>query len=155
MRHVMAIFGKELRSYFYSPIAYVVIGIVLVISGYFFNGYLSFFLETSYRANMQAQMARTMPPALNVNVYVIRPLFQLLSTIVLFLLPAITMRLYAEEKKQGTIELLMTSPISIFQTILGKFFSALCPFVVMIAPTRSYSIILDAYGDPAWGAIVS
>jgi ABC-2 type transport system permease protein len=155
MRHVLAVFGKELRSYFYSPIAYVVIGIFLAISGYFFYGLLAQFLEFSLRSTIQAQYYRTLPPVMNVNEYVVRPLFLNLSIIGLFVMPAITMRLYAEEKKQGTIELLMTSPISIFQTILGKFLSALFLFVVMVAPTLIYYGILEAYGAPEWGPIIS
>jgi len=155
MRHVLAIFGKELRSYFYSPIAYVVIGIFLLISGYFFYGLLAQFLEFSLRSTIQAQYARTLPPVMNVNDYVVRPLFLNLSIIGLFLMPAITMRLYSEEKKQGTIELLMTSPISIFQTILGKFFAALFLFVVMITPTLVYYGVLEVYGAPEWGPILS
>jgi ABC-2 type transport system permease protein len=155
MRNVLAIFNKEMRSYFYSPIAYVVIGIFLFISGYFFYGLLTQFLEFSMRSAIQAQYYRTLPPKMNVNEYVIRPLFLNLSVIGLFMMPAITMRLYSEEKKQGTIELLMTSPVTIFQTILGKFLAALSLFIVMIAPTVIYYGILARYGSPEWGPVLS
>jgi ABC-2 type transport system permease protein len=148
-------FSKEMRSYFYSPIAYVVIGIFLVISGYFFYGLLAQFLEFSLRSTIQAQYYRQAPPVLNVNDYVVRPLFLNLSIISLFVMPAITMRLYSEEKKQGTIELLMTSPITIMQTILGKFLAALALFVIMIAPTLIYWGILEKYGAPEWGPVLT
>jgi len=155
MKNVLAVFRKEMRSYFLSPIAYVVIGIFLFISGYFFYGLLAQFLEFSFRSTLQAQYYRTLPPALNVNEYVIRPLFLNLSVIGLFVMPAITMRLYAEEKKQGTIELLMTSPISVFQTIMGKFLAALALFAIMVAPVLIYCGIIEKYGSPEWGPIVS
>ena len=155
MRNVLAIFSKEMRSYFFSPIAYVVIGIFLSISGYFFYGLLAQFMEFSMRSTIQAQYYRTLPPILNVNEYVIRPLFLNLSVIGLFVMPAITMRLYSEEKKQGTIELLMTSPISIFQTIMGKFLAALVLFIIMVAPTLIYYGVLEKYGSPEWGPVFS
>ncbi len=155
MRNVLAVFNKEMRSYFHSPIAYVVIGIFLLISGYFYYGLLAQFLEFSMRSMIQAQYYRQAPPIMNVNDYVVRPLFLNLSIIALFVMPAITMRLYSEEKKLGTIELLMTSPITIMQTILGKFLAALALFVVMIAPTLIYWGILEKYGAPEWGPIIS
>jgi ABC-2 type transport system permease protein len=155
MRNILAIFSKEMRSYFYSPVAYDVIGIFLTISGYFFYGLLAQFLDFSMRSTIQAQYYRTLPPILNVNEYVVRPLFLNLSVIGLFVMPAITMRLYSEEKKQGTIELLMTSPISIFQTIMGKFLAALTLFVIMIAPTMIYYGIIEMYGSLEWGPILS
>jgi ABC-2 type transport system permease protein len=153
MRNILAIITKEMKSYFYSPIAYVVIGIFLALSGYFFYGLLAQFLDYSLRSTIQAQYYRTLPPIMNVNEYVIRPLFLNLSVIGLFIIPAITMRLYPEEKKQGTIELLMTSPITIFQTIMGKFLAALGLFLVMIAPTLIYHGILGMYGSPEWGPV--
>jgi ABC-2 type transport system permease protein len=142
-----------MRSYFYSPIAYVVIGVFLVISGVFFYLILQNFLNYSFQATAQAQYYRTLPPVINVNALVIRPLFQNLSVFALFVLPIITMRLYSEEKKQKTIELLMTSPITIFQTIMGKFIAALALFIIMIAPSLIYCGILDIYGSPEWGPV--
>jgi ABC-2 type transport system permease protein len=142
-----------MRSYFYSPIAYVVIGVFLVISGVFFYLILQNFLNYSLQATAQAQYYRTLPPVINVNALVIRPLFQNLSVFALFVLPIITMRLYSEEKKQKTIELLMTSPITIFQTIMGKFIAALALFIIMIAPSLIYCGILDIYGSPEWGPV--
>ncbi len=153
MRNVIAIFSKEMRSYFYSPIAYVVIGVFLVISGVFFYLILQNFLNYSLQATAQAQYYRTLPPVINVNALVVRPLFQNLSVFALFVLPIITMRLYSEEKKQKTIELLMTSPITIFQTIMGKFIAALALFIIMIAPSLIYCGILDIYGSPEWGPV--
>jgi ABC-2 type transport system permease protein len=155
MRQIEAIFGKEMKSYFVSPIAYVVIAVFLVISGYFFYGMLSSFVQLCIRANLQAHYYRMAPPKLNVNEWVIRPLFHNLSVIGIFMLPLITMRLYSEEKRSGTMELLLTSPITRSQTLLGKFLAALALYGVMIGVTLFHQIFLFGYGNPEAGPILS
>ena len=112
MRNVLAIAHKELRSYFASPIAYIVIGCFAALYGFFF----SFILEAFIRQAMQAGMMGGAQP-LNVNQQVIRPVFQNVTVIALFLLPMVTMRTYSEEKRSGTIELLLTSPITDVQIV--------------------------------------
>ncbi|HSG01854.1 MAG TPA: hypothetical protein VLA20_12015, partial [Vicinamibacterales bacterium] len=101
LRNVGAIAGKELRSYFASPTAWVMMGFFAFIFGYFFVTYLQFFVQQS----MQAQFGGA-APTMNVNMQLVRPLLGNASVLVLFLLPMITMRTYAEEKRSGTIELL-------------------------------------------------
>ena len=154
MRNYLAIFEREVRSYFVSPIAYMVIFLFLLISGIFFYLILSNFVEMCLRATMQAQYYRMMPPNMNVNMMAIRPMLHNISLFALFFLPLVSMKLYAEEKKSGTIELLMTSPLTNLQTMLGKFTAALTLFMVMLALTFIYQILIMIYGKPELGPIL-
>src|SRR5206468_4233673 len=104
MGNVIAIAQKELRSYFSSPIAYIVIGLWALLYGYFFVAILSFFVRQSMQMN---QFGMQGPQAMNVNQQLIRPLLQNVTILILFLMPMVTMRTYAEEKRSGTIELLL------------------------------------------------
>ena len=150
MSNILAIAQKELRSYFVSPIAYVVIGLFAVLFGVFFVSSLSFLL----RISLQAGMMEGAPP-INVNEYMIRPLLGNTGVIMLFVLPMITMRSYAEEKRSGTIELLLSSPLTDLQIILGKFFGALTLFIMMLAVTGVHISFLFWYGDPELSPILS
>jgi ABC-2 type transport system permease protein len=107
MRNILAIAHKELRSYFASPIAYIVIGFFALLYGFFFVAILRYFVGQSMQAGL---MGGAQP--MNVNQQLIRPLLQNVTVVVLFLLPMVTMRTYAEEKRSGTIELLLTSPVT-------------------------------------------
>src|SRR6476660_6475158 len=100
MRNILAIAQKELKSYFASPIAYIVLGVFAFLYGYFFIAILAYFV----RSSMQVAGGG---PAMNVNQQLVRPLFQDLLILLLFMMPAITMRTYSEEKRSGTIELLL------------------------------------------------
>ena len=150
MSNILAIAQKEIRSYFVSPIAYVVISLFAVLFGVFFVSSLSFLL----RISLQAGMMQGAPP-INVNEYMIRPLLGNTGVIMLFVLPMITMRSYAEEKRSGTIELLLSSPLTDFQIILGKFFGALTLFILMLAVTGIHISFLFWYGDPELLPILS
>ncbi len=150
IRNISAIAGKELRSYFASPMAWVLMGFFAFLFGYFFVTYLQFFVQQS----MQAQFGGA-PPAMNVNMQMVRPLLGNASVIILFLLPMITMRTYAEEKRSGTIELLLTSPITDVEIILGKFLGAVGLYVALLAVTLVYISFLFVYGDPEWLPLVS
>ena len=112
MSAMFAIFRRELKSYFTSPIAYAVIGMFLLVSGFFFQSYLQFFMQMALQQFEMAQMYQQAPPPMNINESVIRGLLGIKALILLFIMPLVTMRLVAEEKKTGTIELLMTSPIT-------------------------------------------
>jgi ABC-2 type transport system permease protein len=155
MRNIWAIFKKEMQSYFASPIAYVVIAMFLVISGYFFYVMITSFVNYSMQLTMQARYYGGGMPKLSVNQYVVRPFIGNLSVIALFLLPLITMRLYAEEKKSGTIELLYTSPITSWQIIIAKFLAGFSLFLIMVSPTFIYMGILFKYGNPAFSPIAT
>ena len=153
MRNVLAIAGKELRSYFVSPIGYVVLTGFLLLGGWFFFNLLSRFnfLLSIYSA-MRNPEAQT---RLNLNEFVISPLLHNLSVVLVILVPVITMRSFAEEKRSGTYELLMTSPLSITEIVAGKFLGAFAFLLVMIGLTAIYPIMLLIYGNPELGIIVS
>ena len=155
MKKTIAIFEKELKSFFYSPMAYVVIAVFTALTGVFFYLYLSNFVETAFRAEIMAQQYRQMPQKMNVNLMLIRPYFWNIALIALFTLPAITMRLFSEEKKQGTIELLYTAPISSLQIVLGKFFAGLTFFAVLLIPTILFQSLLFVYGEPELLPVIS
>lgn len=154
MRNFYLIFKKELKSYFTSPIAYVVITIFLVISGYFFYNILATFATISYQATINP-MAAKQYGLLNVTEIVVRPLFGNISMIMLLMMPLLTMRLFSEEKKTGTIELLLTYPITDMQVLLGKFFACLTVYLVMLALTILYPILIMIYGQPEIGPIIT
>jgi ABC-2 type transport system permease protein len=145
MRNVLVIFRKELNSYFVSPIAYILLGIFAVIFGFFFWNSLGYFVYIGMESQMRGQ---SMP--MNVNEELIRPLLANISVVGLFLIPMITMRLFAEEKRTGTIELLVTSPISDIEVILGKWLSALTLYAGMLLLTAINFAFVFKYGQPDW-----
>lgn len=147
MRNILAVAGKELRAYFHSPIAYLVMAVYAVLCGFFFYSFAATYVVQTFRMQAMGGMGA---PNMTINDYVIRPLFQGVLTIVLLLvIPLITMRLYAEEKRSGTIELLLTSPVTDFQIIAGKFLGALTLFGTMILITFAYISALFLYGNPS------
>jgi ABC-2 type transport system permease protein len=148
VRNIMAIADRELRAYFSSPIAYIIIGFFLLPFGVFFYLYLAAFVRSGLQ---QAQFGG----AMNINQNVIRYVLQNASVIILFIMPMITMRTYSEEKRSGTIELLLTSPLTDVEIILGKFFGALGLYIAMLAVTLPYMGILFYYGNPEWRPLVA
>jgi len=148
VRNIIAIANKELRSYFSSPIAYIIIGFFLLPFGVFFYLYLTAFVRQSLQS---AQFGG----AMNINQQVIRYVLQNASVIILFIMPMITMRTYSEEKRSGTIELLLTSPVTDLEIILGKFFGALGLYLAMLAVTLPYMGILFYYGNPEWRPLIA
>jgi len=155
MRNFLAIYTKELRSYFVSPVAYVIAGVFLFLSGYLFRNILMQFNYWCLQFSQRQQFAQAGMPNLNLNEMVVTQFFAVMDFIWLMVVPMLTMRLFAEEKKSGTIELLMTSPISTTQILLGKFFAALSLYTAIVALTIVYCLILEVYGDPDWGPIWS
>ncbi len=149
MRNVMAIAEKELRGYFASPIAYAVIGFFALLYGWFFYVPLSFFVRQSQQMGMGS--GQTM----NINQMLIGPTLGNVTVVLLFIFPMITMRTYAEEKRSGTMELLLTSPVSDLQIILGKFLGAMGLYAAMLAITSIHIGILFWYGDPEWKPIAT
>ncbi len=149
MGNILAIAEKELKSYFASPIAYVIIGFFALVFGYFYVVSIDFFVRASMQMGMPGQ------GQINIHNMAIRPLFQNVSVVALFVLPLITMRTYAEEKRSGTIELLLTSPVTDFQIIMGKFLGAVALYFMMLAVTTIHMAILFIYGNPEWKPIVS
>jgi len=150
MSNIVAIARKELRSYFASPIGYIVLGFFAILYGVFYVVMLQYFV----RASMQmGQMGG--PQSANINQDMLRPILQNVTVLLLFVLPALTMRSYAEEKRSGTIELLLTSPLTDFQIIMGKFLGALTLYAIMLAVTLIHMAVLFVYGNPEWKPIVT
>lgn len=148
MRNILAVAGKELRSYFHSPVAYVVLAAYTLQCGYFFYSFTATYVMQTFRMQSMGGMGA---PAMGINNYIVRPLFEgVLSIIMLLLIALITMRLYPEEKRTGTIELLLTSPLTDMQIILGKFLGALSLYVFMLIITFLYVGTLFLYGKPAF-----
>ena len=145
MSNVLAIANKELRSYFASPIAYIVIGMFALLYGWFFVAIMAYFVRSSMQ---MGQFGMQGPQSMNVNQQLIRPLLQNVTILVLFLMPMITMRTYSEEKRSGTIELLLTSPLTDFEIIMGKFLGALALYAIMLSVTLIHLAILFIYGRP-------
>jgi ABC-2 type transport system permease protein len=131
VRNIATIAGKELRSYFGSPVAWVLMGLFAVIFGWFYNVYLNYFVQQA----MQSQFGP--PPSQNVNDQMIR------------------MRAYAEEKRSGTIELLLTSPVTDLEITFGKFFAAVGVYLGLLAVTLVYVLVLFGLGRPEWKPIIS
>ncbi len=116
MRNVWIICRKELRSYFTSPVAYILLTMFAVIFGYFFWNSLGYIVVMSMEAQLEGE-----PFPMNINEQIVRPLLSNVNVLGLFLIPMMTMRLFAEEKRSGTIELLTTSPIRDIEIILDLF----------------------------------
>ncbi len=150
MRNIWTIARRDFRNYFTSPIAYIVIAGFMVIMGWMF-----FFSLSHFNAqNMQYQQFN-MGKAVSITDGIVRPLYGNMNVVFLFLVPFITMRLLAEEKKSQTIALLMTSPLTLTEIILGKFLSALLLVGVMLACTVIYPVVLFWTGNPDPGPILS
>lgn len=149
MSNVLAIAHKELRAYFASPIAYIVIGFFALLFGLFYYAILDWFVRQGMQMGMMG------PQSLNVNQQMIRPLFLNLSVVILFMLPFLTARSYAEEKRSGTIELLLTSPLTDFQIVMGKFLGCMGLYAAMLAVTLVHFGVLFAFGNPDWKPVAT
>ncbi len=132
MRNILAIAGKEFGAYFGAPSFYLIIAVFLFVAGYGFGWTSVTYQETTIQGFLGWS-----------------------SFFLLFLGPALTMRLLAEEEKLGTIELLLTAPVRDMEIVLGKYLAALGMFVVMLILTFYYPIILSLFGHPDWGPILS
>ncbi len=132
MSKVWVIAKRELKSYFVSPVAYVVVGLFLLISGYFF----SVIVATSKMADA-------------------RSIIMNMSFTFMLMSPLITMRLISEEKKLGTIEFLFTSPIKVSEIVMGKYLAAMILFLAMVVITLQYPLYLIIFGKPDLGPIIT
>jgi ABC-2 type transport system permease protein len=150
MKNIWTVCKKEIKTYFTSPIAYVAITVFLVLVGFFFHSLIWWFNTQSM------QMARNpyYLQQMNINQMVYSPLFHNISIILLLMIPLLTMRLFSEEQKIKTDELLYTSPISVNQIILGKYFASLLVLMVMLLLTGILSIFTFVYGNPEFQPIL-
>jgi ABC-2 type transport system permease protein len=151
MRNVSAIFGREMRAYFASPIVYVLATIFLIITGAFFYLTVWSYAQASLRAAGQPFAASY----LNSTEMVFRPLFANVWVIMLLMMPLLTMRLFADERRQGTIELLFSYPVRDGDVILGKLLAVFGVFLLMLALTFSYPAYVAAVGRVEWGPLIT
>jgi ABC-2 type transport system permease protein len=149
VKNVWIIFRKELKSYFASPIAYSIMALYAVVFGFFFYAALKYVQLWSMRSAMMGG-----GPSVNINEMIVRPVLMNVSVIGLFLIPMITMRLFAEEKRSGTIELLMTSPIRDIELILGKYLAAVALYGVILLVSAVNLTFLFMYGKPDFKPII-
>ena len=143
MGNILIICRKELKSYFVSPIAYGLMAFFAVIAGYILYVATAFFIQQGMQAQM---MGRGMP--MDMNEQILRPLLMNVSVFGLFMIPMITMRVFAEEKRQGTMELLVTSPVTDWQIILGKYLAALFMYGCLLLVVLVEILILSIWGQP-------
>lgn len=150
MRNIFTICGKEVKSYFASPIAYLLMALFGIIFGFFFFSSTAYFVKASLQSQM---MGRQQP--MSVNEFVIQGLFGNASVVGLFLIPLISMRLFAEEKRSGTIELLMTSPLHDWEITMGKWLGAMVMYLCVILIAAADISLLFAWGTPDWRPILT
>src|SRR5215467_5124782 len=153
MRNIVAIVERELRAYFISPIAYVVLTIFVFLSGLFFRSILAQVLQMGLMSQLQAQQLG--PRAMDMPGMITRGFLSTMSVILLFVMPMLTMGLFSEEKKRGTIELLLTAPLTDMQVVLGKFFAAAVFYLILLVSTWIPMAVLYLYGSPASGPILT
>ncbi len=150
MNNILAIWQRELKSYFVSPIAYVVLTVYLFLSGFFFYSILTAVVQNTM---MQAQFGQGAQPV-DVPGIVSRSFFGTMSVVLLFMIPMLTMGLFAEEKKRGTMELLLTTPVGNLQALLGKYLASLSFLIFMFVASGITISALFLYGQPDWKPIL-
>ena len=157
LRNIGAIVHKEWHHYFGSPIAWVGLFVWTMLFGIFFHFGFTFVLEQSMRVAQQQMQYPGGGPNLSLNEYLIQPVLQNMAVVALFMAPMLTMRLFAEEKRQGTIELLATSPLSDLQVVLGKFLAAAALYLLMILAGLVNVALMWTYTDnpPEWKPVVA
>lgn len=152
MRNIIAICKRELLSFFVSPIAYFVITGFTLLVGFFFFNYFSLFLRMY---QMSAYLSMRGMPLPNLNQTIIEGVYQTMIVILVFLVPLLTMRIVAEDKRRGTFELLLTSPVSVFEIVMGKFLSLAVIIFVMLSISFIFPLLLIVYGAPEVPPILS
>jgi ABC-2 type transport system permease protein len=151
MKNILAIWQREVKSYFLSPIAYVVLTVFLFIAGFFFYTILTAWVQQTM---MQAAYGQGSQPV-DVPGMVSRSFFGTISVVLLFMIPMLTMGLFAEEKKRGTIELLLTTPVGNLQVMMGKYLASLTFLLIMYLASGITISALFIYGQPDWKPILA
>lgn len=150
MKTILAITRKELEQYFASPIAYIVVALLMIILGIFFYIYLTLYMQ------QVAQSAQYGGEGVDLSQNIMRPFFANAAFFFLIIFPMLTMKLFAEEKKMGTYELLMTSPISITQLVVGKYLGVLTLMLTILVLLLIYPAALYVFGGhPDLGPILT
>jgi ABC-2 type transport system permease protein len=150
MKGFLSVYRKELYSLFALPVFYAVAFTFLVIAGYFFYSAIAYYNLLSFQAGQNPMMAKQM----NLMEMVLRPFFFDLSIVLLLISPLLTMRLFAEERKTGTMELLLTYPLSDRSIVLAKYAAVVSAFAVIVAGTLPGIFLLNYLGSPAWKPIL-
>jgi ABC-2 type transport system permease protein len=153
VRHVPTVAWRELRSLFVSPVAYAVMSLFAVLTGLFFILYVSAFNEWVMRLQQYQELERLRE--INLTNDLIAPFYQMLDTVLLILVPGITMGLFTAEKTNGTQELLLTSPLTIWDVVLGKFAAGAAFVSVLVVMVGAFPGLLFIYGDPELGKTLS
>jgi ABC-2 type transport system permease protein len=148
---IWPIYKREVQQYFTSPVAYVILAIFLFITGLFFYAIFSGFAQASMQIAMNPGMGRD----LNVMDSVLRPLFDNMRVILLLLMPLVTMRLFAEERRSGTIELLLTYPVRDGAVLVGKYLAAMTLYGAMIGGLLAYPALLAYFARIEWGPLLT
>ncbi len=151
MRNIWTIAQRELYSYFVSPVAWVLLAIFGLLSGVFTYLISANFVQYALQSQMSGQGAGPM----NLNEQVIAPVFSNVAVIGLFLIPLISMRLFAEEKRQGTIELLVTSPVHDTEIVIGKWLAAILMYGSLLVIMLLDISFLFIYGQPDWKPVAT
>ena len=153
MKNALTIADKELQSYFVQPVAYVVMTVFLLLSGFFFFALLRRFnvILQIYGAMQNASQLQRF----NLNQMVIEPLLHNMAIVLVILVPAITMRSFAEEKRTGTYELLLTAPLRTGEIVAGKFIAGALLVLIMIALSSLFALMLVVFGNPEIGVMAS
>jgi ABC-2 type transport system permease protein len=146
VKHVGTIAARELRSLFVSPVAYVVLSLFSVIAGFlFFTSTLAF--ESQILELQQIQLYDYLAK-INLNDHLLAPFYSVIWVVMLFLIPGVTMGLFANEKAQGTQELLFTSPITVWELVIGKYLAAAAFVALLVGIVGLYTGVMFLYGDP-------
>lgn len=153
MRNTWSLFKREVGAFFSLPIAYILLTVYVYLTGFFFYVGLKRFAQMSNLAQNPAyaqQMAQ-----LNIAEHLLRPMVANICVVIMLIIPMLTMRLFAEEKKSGTIELLLTSPVSYLQIVMSKFFAAFFVYFIMVAFSCLSFGVMYAYGSLEWGPLIT
>lgn len=156
MKHAFAIARRELRSYFVSPIAYAALTAFALLSGYFFNSMVVYYVRQASLADRQIEQLGRSDLQLDVPTVILEEFFKNQGSFVLLLIiPLLTMGLITDERRKGTLELLLTSPVRPIELTFGKFLGALALFVLMCLPTLPYWYFLAQGGDWEPGVVLA
>jgi ABC-2 type transport system permease protein len=148
MSPTLLIARKDLRQYFTQPVAYIIVAVFLILVGWMFRNILVYYISNAAQFS-----AMNMGQKPNLSEAVLRPLFGNMNVVLLFVAPFITMRLIAEERRDHTIELLLTSPVKGWEIVAGKFIAATGLLAAMVIATLVYPLALQLVGRPDWGVV--
>jgi len=153
VRHITTIAGRELRGLFVSPVAYGVLSLFSILGGVFFILYVAEFSE--WVMSLQRMQAAEQLETLNLNDHLVSGFYGSMTMVLLFLIPGVTMGLFAAEKANGTEELLLTSPLTVWDIVLGKFVAAAAFVALLALIVGLFPGVLYLYGDPETGKTIA